>query len=93
MLLPPPLFSCRSQAATEGQCSAIAGSSGSAANREEDDREVAARVVALLLSRLRIRKQASGAVTLTRGESALYATASRGDEPRDVDFLQPSVDH
>ena len=45
LLLPPPL-SYRSQAATGGQCSAIAGSSGSAANWEEDGREVAPRVVA-----------------------------------------------
>ena len=30
---------------------------------------------------------------LNGGESALYATASRGDKPRDVDFFPPSVDH
>ena len=29
---------------------------------------------------------------LTRGESLLYATASRGDEPCNVDFLPTSVD-
>ena len=45
LLLPPPL-SYRSQTATGGQCSAIAGSSGSAANREEDGYQVALRVVA-----------------------------------------------
>ena len=45
LLLPPPL-SYWSQAATGGQCSAIAGSSGSAENREEDFREVASRAVA-----------------------------------------------
>ena len=32
-------------------------------------------------------------MTLTRGESVLYTTASRAEEPRGVDFLPPSVDH
>ena len=44
MLLPPPL-SYGSQAATGGQCLAIAGGSGSAANQEEDGQEVAPRVL------------------------------------------------
>lgn len=41
----------------------------------------------------RIGRQAAAAVTLTRGESVLYATASRSNGVRDVDFLPLSVEH
>ena len=41
----------------------------------------------------KIGRQASGAVTLTRGDSVLYATASRDKDTRDLDFLPLSVDH
>eukprot|EP00581_Thalassiosira_minuscula_P014513 CAMPEP_0183712340 /NCGR_PEP_ID=MMETSP0737-20130205/7488_1 /TAXON_ID=385413 /ORGANISM="Thalassiosira miniscula, Strain CCMP1093" /LENGTH=871 /DNA_ID=CAMNT_0025940935 /DNA_START=904 /DNA_END=3517 /DNA_ORIENTATION=+ len=41
----------------------------------------------------KIGRQASAAVTLTRGESVLYATASRDKDVRDVDFLPLSVEH
>lgn len=41
----------------------------------------------------KIGRQASAAVTLTRGESVLYATASRDKETRDIDFLPLSVEH
>lgn len=42
----------------------------------------------------KIGRQASAAVTLTRGDSVLYATASRDKEPRDnIDFLPLSVEH
>ena len=41
----------------------------------------------------KIGRQASGAVTLTRGESVLYATASRDKSAKDIDFLPLSVEH
>lgn len=41
----------------------------------------------------KIGRQASGAVTLTRGDSVLYATAARDKDTRDLDFLPLSVDH
>lgn len=42
----------------------------------------------------KIGRQASGAVTLTRGESVLYVTASRDkDAKEDIDFLPLSVEH
>jgi len=42
----------------------------------------------------RIGRQASAAVTLTRGDSVLYATASRDKDSRDnIDFLPLSVEH
>jgi len=42
----------------------------------------------------RIGRQAASAVTLTRGESVLYATASRDNNVREnVDFLPLSVEH
>ena len=42
----------------------------------------------------KIGRQAAGAVTLTRGDSVLYATASRDDKPKeDIDFLPLSVEH
>ena len=41
----------------------------------------------------KIGRQASGAVTLTRGESVLYATASRDKNAKDLDFLPLSVEH
>jgi len=41
----------------------------------------------------KIGRQASAAVTLTRGESVLYATASRDKDVRDLNFLPLSVDH
>ncbi len=41
----------------------------------------------------KIGRQASAAVTLTRGDSVLYATASRDKDVRDVNFLPLSVEH
>ena len=42
----------------------------------------------------KIGRQAAGAVTLTRGESVLYATASRDSKPKEeIDFLPLSVEH
>lgn len=42
----------------------------------------------------KIGRQAAGAVTLTRGDSVLYATAARDDKPKeDIDFLPLSVEH
>lgn len=42
----------------------------------------------------KIGRQAAGAVTMTRGDSVLYATASRDDSPKEaIDFLPLSVDH
>jgi polyribonucleotide nucleotidyltransferase len=42
----------------------------------------------------KIGRQAAGAVTLTRGETVLYATASRDDSPKEgLDFLPLSVEH
>jgi ribonuclease PH len=41
----------------------------------------------------KIGRQASAAVTLTRGDSVLYATASRDKDTRDIDFLPLSVEH
>eukprot|EP00559_Dactyliosolen_fragilissimus_P008319 CAMPEP_0184860700 /NCGR_PEP_ID=MMETSP0580-20130426/5546_1 /TAXON_ID=1118495 /ORGANISM="Dactyliosolen fragilissimus" /LENGTH=949 /DNA_ID=CAMNT_0027357909 /DNA_START=83 /DNA_END=2932 /DNA_ORIENTATION=+ len=42
----------------------------------------------------KIGRQASGSITLTRGETLLYATASRDKEPKEnLDFLPLSVEH
>ncbi|KAL7498543.1 hypothetical protein ACHAWT_006441 [Skeletonema menzelii] len=41
----------------------------------------------------KIGRQASAAVTLTRGDSVLYATASRDKDVRDLNFLPLSVEH
>ena len=42
----------------------------------------------------KIGRQAAGSVTLTRGDSVLYATAARDDSPKeDIDFLPLSVEH
>lgn len=42
----------------------------------------------------KIGRQAAAAVTLTRGDSVLYATACRDDNPKDeIDFLPLSVEH
>ena len=42
----------------------------------------------------KIGRQAAGAVTLTRGDSVLYATASRDEKPKEeIDFLPLSVEH
>eukprot|EP00980_Cylindrotheca_fusiformis_P014950 scaffold4095_cov117-Cylindrotheca_fusiformis.AAC.7 len=42
----------------------------------------------------KIGRQAAGAVTLTRGDTTLYATAARDAEPKsDLDFLPLSVDY
>lgn len=42
----------------------------------------------------KIGRQASGAVTVTRGDSVLYATASRDKNPKEnIDFLPLSVEH
>jgi polyribonucleotide nucleotidyltransferase len=42
----------------------------------------------------KIGRLAAGAVTLTRGDTVLYATASRDDKPKeDIEFLPLSVEH
>lgn len=42
----------------------------------------------------KIGRQAAGAVTVTRGDTVLYATAARDDEPKEgLDFLPLSVEH
>ena len=42
----------------------------------------------------KIGRQAAGAVTLTRGDTVLYATAARDESPKDgLDFLPLSVEH
>lgn len=42
----------------------------------------------------KIGRQAAGAVTLTRGDSVLYATAARDSSPKaEIDFLPLSVEH
>lgn len=42
----------------------------------------------------KIGRQAAGAVTLTRGDTVLYATAAREENPREgLDFLPLSVEH
>ena len=42
----------------------------------------------------KIGRQAAGSVTLTRGDTVLYATASRDDSPKEeIDFLPLSVEH
>ena len=42
----------------------------------------------------KIGRQAAGAVTLTRGDTVVYATAARDNDPKDgLDFLPLSVEH
>ena len=42
----------------------------------------------------KVGRQAAGAVTLTRGDTVLYATAARDSQPKDsIDFLPLSVEH
>ena len=42
----------------------------------------------------KIGRLAAGAITLTRGETVVYATAARDDDPKeDIDFLPLSVEH
>jgi polyribonucleotide nucleotidyltransferase len=42
----------------------------------------------------KIGRQAAGAITLTRGDTVLYSTAARDDNPKeDIDFLPLSVEH
>ena len=48
----------------------------------------------ILLQTGRIGRQASAAITLTRGNTVLYATASRDNEPKqNIDFVPLSVEH
>lgn len=48
----------------------------------------------LVIETGKIGRQAAGAVTLTRGDTVLYATASRDDSPKEgLDFLPLSVEH
>jgi len=48
----------------------------------------------IILQTGKIGRQAAGAITLTRGDTVLYATAAREDDPRDgLDFLPLSVEH
>lgn len=48
----------------------------------------------LVLQTGKIGRQAAGAVTLTRGDTVLYATASREQDPKEgLDFLPLSVEH
>ncbi|KAL7573719.1 hypothetical protein ACA910_007757 [Epithemia clementina (nom. ined.)] len=54
----------------------------------------AADVPEVIIETGKIGRQAAGAVTLTRGDSVLYATASRDSKPKeDIDFLPLSVEH
>lgn len=42
----------------------------------------------------KVGRQAAGAVTLTRGDTVLYATAARDSQPKEsIDFLPLSVEH
>lgn len=42
----------------------------------------------------KVGRQASGAIMMTRGESVVYATASRDKDPKvDIDFMPLSVEH
>jgi len=48
----------------------------------------------IVLQTGRVGRQAAGAVTLTRGDTVLYATAARDSQPKDnIDFLPLSVEH
>ena len=48
----------------------------------------------MVLETGKIGRQAAGSLTLTRGDTVLYATAARDDSPRDgLDFLPLSVEH
>ena len=48
----------------------------------------------IILQTGKIGRQAAGAVTLTRGDTVLYATASREEDPKEgLDFLPLSVEH
>lgn len=56
--------------------------------QEPDDAEP------IIIETGKIGRQAAGAVTLTRGDTILYATAARDAEPKDgLDFLPLSVDY
>jgi polyribonucleotide nucleotidyltransferase len=49
---------------------------------------------ALVIETGNIGRQAAGAVTVTRGDTLLYATAARDDKPKEsIDFLPLSVDY
>ena len=48
----------------------------------------------LIIETGKIGRQAAGAVTLTRGETVLFATAARDKDPKEsLDFIPLSVDH
>eukprot|EP00428_Durinskia_dybowskii_P001630 CAMPEP_0170300334 /NCGR_PEP_ID=MMETSP0116_2-20130129/50397_1 /TAXON_ID=400756 /ORGANISM="Durinskia baltica, Strain CSIRO CS-38" /LENGTH=172 /DNA_ID=CAMNT_0010552097 /DNA_START=204 /DNA_END=718 /DNA_ORIENTATION=- len=48
----------------------------------------------IVLQTGKIGRQAAGAITLTRGDTVLYATAAREEDPREgLDFLPLSVEH
>jgi len=47
----------------------------------------------LVIQTGKIGRQASGSVTLTRGETILYSTACRDKDPRPLDFLPLSVEY
>ena len=48
----------------------------------------------LIIESGKIGRQAAGAVTLTRGETVLFATASRDKDPKEsIDFVPLSVEH
>lgn len=48
----------------------------------------------LILQTGKIGRLAAGAITVTRGDTVVYATASREDDPKDdIDFLPLSVEH
>jgi polyribonucleotide nucleotidyltransferase len=49
---------------------------------------------AIVIETGKIGRQAAGAVTLTRGETVLYATAARDSDPKEnVDFIPLAVEH
>ena len=48
----------------------------------------------IVIQTCKVGRQAAGAVTLTRGDTVLYATAARDSQPKDsIDFLPLSVEH
>ena len=61
---------------------------------DDDDDDDSNAQPPIVLQTGKIGRQASGAVTLTRGDSVLYATAAFDDDPKtEIDFLPLSVEH
>lgn len=61
---------------------------------QQQQADESGRTASLVIETGKIGRQAAGAVTLKRGDTVLYATASRDESPRDgLDFLPLSVEH